>query len=130
MKQSCIDEDVHDVDVDAKAVLQSFDVFYDRAVILFFTGKLPYHNWIKQWLNTIVSSNCIENIYAGPRGFYDVVFRSSEHRSALLAKVLVFFDKRLVHVMQWSPVVDYFMIVRLYYFLPANFHTIIGLNNG
>ena len=89
--KECIDEDVHDVDVDAKAVLQSFDVFYDRAVILFFTGKLPYINWIKQWLNTIVSPNCVENIYAGPQGFYDVVFRSPEHRSALLAKVSVFF---------------------------------------
>ena len=47
--KECINEEVHDVDVDAKAVLQSFDVFYDREVILFFTGKLPY---IKQWLNT------------------------------------------------------------------------------
>ena len=63
--KECIDEDVHDVDLDAKAVLHSFDVFYDRAVILFFIGKLPYINWIKQWLNTIVSPNCVENIYAG-----------------------------------------------------------------
>ena len=110
--KECIDDDVHDVDVDAKAVLQSFDVFYDRAVILFFTGKLPYISWIKQWLNTIVSPNCVENIYAGPRGFYDVVFRSPEHRSALLAKVPVFFDKRLVHVMQWSPVVDYHALLK------------------
>ena len=110
--KECNDEDVHDVDVDAKVVLQSFDVFYDRAVILFFTGKLPYINWIKQWLNTIVSPNCVENIYAGPRGFYDVVFRSPEHRSALLAKVPVFFDKRLVHVMQWSPVVDYHALLK------------------
>ena len=61
--KECIDEDMHDVDVHAKAVLQSFDVFYDRAVILFFTGKLPYINWIKQWLNTIVSPNCVEKIY-------------------------------------------------------------------
>ena len=72
--EECIDEDVHDVDVDAKAVLQSFDVFYDRVVILFFIGKLPYINWIKQWWNTIMSPNYVENIYAGPRGFYDVVF--------------------------------------------------------
>ena len=57
------------MEVDAKAVLQSFDVFYDRAVILFFTGKLPYINWIKQWLNTIVSPNCAKNICAGPQGF-------------------------------------------------------------
>ena len=33
-----------DVDVDAKAVLQSFDVFYDRAVILFLPGN--YHTLI------------------------------------------------------------------------------------
>ena len=51
--KECIDEDVHDVTVNAKAVLHSFDV--------------------------------------GPRGFYDVVFHSPEHRSALLPKVLVFF---------------------------------------
>ena len=37
--KACIDEDVHDVDVDAKAMLQSFDVSYDHAVILFFTGN-------------------------------------------------------------------------------------------
>ena len=110
--KECNDEDVHVMDVDAKAVLQSFDVFYDRAVILFFTGKLPYINWIKQWLSTIMSPNCVENIYAGPCGFYDVVFRSPEHRSALLAKVPVFFYKRLVHVMQWSPVVDYHALLK------------------
>ena len=82
-EKECIVEDVHDVEVDAKIVLQSFDVFYDDAVILFFTGKLPYINWIKQWLNTIVSPICVEKIYAGPQGFYHVVFRSpdSSHSS-------------------------------------------------
>ena len=41
----CIYESVHDVVVDAKVVLQSFDYFrYDCAVILSFTGKLPYIN--------------------------------------------------------------------------------------
>ena len=44
-----------------------------------------------------MSPNCVENIYVGPRGFYDVVFQSPEHRSALLAKAPMFFDKRLVH---------------------------------
>mgnify|MGYP006889222855 CR=1 FL=1 len=53
--QECINEDVHDMEVDVKALWQSFDVFYDHVVILFFTWKLSYINWIKQWLNTIVS---------------------------------------------------------------------------
>ena len=42
-----------------------------------------------------------------PRGFYDVVFWSPEHRVALLAKVPVFLEKKLVHIMEWSPIVDY-----------------------
>ena len=110
--KECINEDVHDVEADAKAVLQSFDVFYDRMIILFFSGKLPYINLIKQWMNTIMSQNCVENIYAEPRGFYDVVFHSPQHRSALLAKVLLLFYKRLVCVMQWSPVVDYYALLK------------------
>ena len=110
--KECIDENVHYVEVDAKAVFQSFDVLYDRAAILFITRKLTYVNWIKLWLNTIVSPNCVENIYAGPRGFYDVVFRSPEHRSALLAKVPMFFDKRLVQVMHWFLIVDYHALLK------------------
>ena len=51
--------------------------------------------------------NCVEDVYVGPRGFYDVVFRLSKHRMALMAKVPIFFYRRLVHVMEWVPVVDY-----------------------
>ena len=57
-----------------------------------------------------MSPNYVENIYAGPRGFYDVVFHLPKHRSALLGPL--FLDKRLVHVMQWSPVVDYHALLK------------------
>ena len=60
----------------------------------------------------MIEHNCAGKIYARPRGFYDVVFCSPEHRSALLAKVSVFFDKRLVHVVQWLPVVDYHALLK------------------
>ena len=50
--------------------------------------------------------NCVE-VYVGPRGFYDVVFGSSKYRTTVMAKVPIFFDRRLVHVMEWVPVVDY-----------------------
>ena len=43
----CIGEDVHDVEVDVKVGLQSFNVLYDRVIILFFIGRLPFVNWIK-----------------------------------------------------------------------------------
>ena len=52
--KECIDEDVCDMELDAK----SFDLFYDHAII--------FINWIKQWLNTIVSPNSVEKIYARP----------------------------------------------------------------
>ena len=68
---------------------------------------MSYINLIKQWLNIIISPNRVENTYAGPRGFYDVVFRSLEHQSGLLAKVLVFFDKRLV-----DPFVDHHALLK------------------
>ena len=45
--KECINEDVHDVEVDAKVILQFCYVFYDFAVILYFTRKLPFVNWIK-----------------------------------------------------------------------------------
>ena len=38
--KECIDQDMHYLKVDAKVVLQSFDVFIDRAIILLFTRKL------------------------------------------------------------------------------------------
>ena len=57
-----IDEDVHDVEVYAKTFCNLL-MIYDHVVILFFIGKLLYISWIKQWLNTIVSLNCVENIY-------------------------------------------------------------------
>ena len=64
-------------------------------------------------MNPIVSLNCIENIYVGPRGFYDVVFHSPEDRNTLLVKVPMFFDKQLVHVMQWSPGLSCFVETRM-----------------
>ena len=45
--KECIDDDVHDVEVDAKAVLQFFYIFYDRAIILLFTRNC--HNIRKQF---------------------------------------------------------------------------------
>ena len=105
--KDCVEEDVVEVVMETNSMLATFDRFYDRGVILYFTSKLPLVSWIKQWLNSFIMPNCVEDVYVGPRGFYDVVFRSSEHRTTLMAKVPIFFDRRLVHVMEWVPVVDY-----------------------
>ena len=61
-----MEANVTDMTANVQVVLLSFDVFYDREVIYyFFVGKLPFVNWIKQSLNTIVSQNGVEKIYAG-----------------------------------------------------------------
>ena len=54
---NCDKNDVMDMALDATSMLKSLDVFYDPAVILFCTGKLPFISIIKQWLNSIVLPN-------------------------------------------------------------------------
>ena len=98
--------------METNSMLATFDRFCDRGVILYFTRKLPLVSWIKQWLNSFIMPNCVEDMYVVPRGFYNVVFRSSEHCTALMAKVPIFFDRRFVNVMQWVPVLDYKDLVK------------------
>ena len=40
-------EDIFKVEVDTKEYLSSFSAFYDRGVILFFTGKILALHWVK-----------------------------------------------------------------------------------
>ena len=47
----CVEEDLVEVVMETKSMLATFDKFYDRGVILYFTSKLPLVLWIKQWFN-------------------------------------------------------------------------------
>ena len=69
-----MEEDVVEVVMETKSMLVAFDRFYDCGVILYFISKLPLVSWIKQWLNSFIMYNCGDDVYLGPRGFYDVVF--------------------------------------------------------
>ena len=52
---------------------------------MFFTGKIPFLPWVKQSVqNVIHHGDCVENIYAGSHGFYEVVLQSLELRDQLL----------------------------------------------
>ena len=55
-------------DVDGNVFLQSFDVFYDCTIILFFVGNSHLEIGLNQWLNTILSLNYGEYIWR-PTGF-------------------------------------------------------------
>ena len=89
--KECVEEDVVEMVIVTKSMLTTFDKFYDRGVILYFTIKLPLVSWIKLWLNSFVMHNCVEDVYVGRIGFYDVVFLSSEYCTAFKAKVPIFF---------------------------------------
>ena len=100
-------DDVIKVEVDTKEYLRSFSDFYDKGVIMFFTGRIPYLSWIKQWLRNVMNIDCVEDVYAGPRGFYEVVLRSQEYRDQLLNRLPIFYGRSLVHVVPWRPLVEY-----------------------
>ena len=71
--KDCVEEDVVEVVMETNSMLATFDRFCDRGVILYFTRKLPLVLWIKQWLNSFIMPNCVEDMYVVPRGFYNVV---------------------------------------------------------
>ncbi len=52
-------DDVIKVEVDTKEYLRSFSDFYDKGVIMFFTGRIPYLSWIKQWLPNVMNTDCV-----------------------------------------------------------------------
>ena len=52
--KDCVEEDVVEVVMETNSMLATFDRFYDRGVILYFTSKLPLVSWIKQWLNSFI----------------------------------------------------------------------------
>ena len=105
-------EDIFKVEVDTKEYLSSFSAFYDRGVILFFTGKIPALHWVKQWLRGVLHADCVEDVYVGPRGFYEVVLNSSENKETLLARLPIFYGRSLVHVVPWRPLTEYLDILK------------------
>ena len=56
-----VDGDVITVEVETKEYIMSFSTFYDRIVMMFFTSKVPYLTWIKQWLHNVVHVDCVED---------------------------------------------------------------------
>ena len=102
-----VDDEVAKVEIDKKEFLGSFANFIDRGVILFFTGKIPFLWRVKQWLRGILQADCVQDVYAGPRGFYEVILISQEYKEKLLNKLPVFYEKSLVHIVPWRPLVEY-----------------------
>ena len=54
-----------------------------------------------QWLNVMLGRNTVEDAYKGPRGFFEVIFRTKEQRDRLLSRIPVFFNNKMVNIVPW-----------------------------
>ena len=54
-----------------------------------------------------MNTNCVEDVYAGLRGFYKVALHSQEYCDQLLNRLPIFYGRSLVHVVPWRPLVEY-----------------------
>ena len=112
MVQECEEDETFNIEIDTKEFLKSFENFYDKAVIMFFTGKIPTPSWVRQWLRNVMQEDCVEDIYVGPRGFYEVMLLSQALRGKLFNRLPLFYERGLVHVVPWRPVVEFQEILK------------------
>ena len=74
------------VEVETKNLMQSFLMFCDRAMISFFTRKIPMLPWIKEWLFALLQENCVKDEYVNPHGFIEVLLNSQMHQEKWLKR--------------------------------------------
>ncbi|MCO5594134.1 hypothetical protein L7F22_048155 [Adiantum nelumboides] len=101
------EDDVLHAPNDTKDALRAFTRFTDNACILFVTGRLPSALLLRRWLNAIIKGDIVEEIFEGPRGFYEVLFKSMQARNAVLESVPLFYEGQLVHTVPWRPLAEF-----------------------
>ncbi|MCO5571832.1 hypothetical protein L7F22_025580 [Adiantum nelumboides] len=101
------EDDVSHAPIDTKDALRAFTRFTDNACILFVTGRLPSALLLRRWLNAIIKRDIVEEIFEGPRGFYEVLFKSMQVRNAVLESVPLFYEGQLVHTVPWRPLAEF-----------------------
>ena len=70
------EDEIVEVEMPRREILKTLSMFHERGIICSFMGKNPFIHWVTQWLNTMVGKNNVEDVYKGPRGFFEVVFRT------------------------------------------------------
>ncbi|MCO5596598.1 hypothetical protein L7F22_050664 [Adiantum nelumboides] len=61
-----LEEDVLEVSMDMLHILQLLAAFHEKAAIFFFTGRLPPMHFIRNWLNSLLQSDVVDEIFDGP----------------------------------------------------------------
>ena len=106
------EDEIVEVEMPRREILKAFSMFHERGIICFFTGKIPLVHWVAQWLNAMVGGNNVEHVYKGPRGFFEVVFRTEEQRDRLLSREPVFYNSNLVYIVPWRPLAEFQEILK------------------
>ena len=70
------EDEIVEVEMPHREILKAFSMFHERGIICFFTWKNPLVNWVVQWLNAMIGRNSVEDVYKGPRGFFEDIFRT------------------------------------------------------
>ena len=67
------EDEIVEVEMPHREILKAFSMFHERDIICFFTRKNPFVDWVAQWLNAMIGRNSAEDVYKGPRGFFEVI---------------------------------------------------------
>lgn len=54
----------------------------------------------------------VDEIFDGPRGFFEIMFKTAEARQLVLQKVPLFFEGQLVHAVPWRPLTEFQEILK------------------
>ncbi|MCO5557197.1 hypothetical protein L7F22_010757 [Adiantum nelumboides] len=101
------EDDVLHAPIDTKNALHAFTRFIDSVCILFVTGRLPPAILLSRWLNAIIKEDIVEEIFEGPRGFYEILFNSMQARNPVLESVPLFYKCQLMPTVAWRPLSEF-----------------------
>lgn len=111
-KEQVTPEEIVEACLDASQVLEQLVAFHDWATVFFFTGRAPMMGWIRSWMVDLLQEDVVEDIFDGPHGFYEILFRTSQARASVFHRVPLFLEGQLVHVVPWRPLHEYKEILK------------------
>lgn len=93
----------HKVSLNTDIVWNQVTVFSSRAVVLFFTGRLPQMRDIAVAIDTGFGAPVVDKIFYAGQGLYEILFVKAQDKSAFLTQPSIILFGQVVHVFDWKP---------------------------
>lgn len=94
----------HKVVLNSEIVWKQVAVFTSRAVVLFFTGRLPLIRDIALVIDAGFGSVAIDKIFYAGQGLYEILFVQQQDKTAFLSQPTIILFGQVVHVFDWKPI--------------------------